>query len=187
MVNDVDFVEISKICRRRAERSETEAGHEDWLHRSLEAVQIAVSINRSLGNYFRVFEEYHELFEDLLGLGLYEEYLRHRAENRELAFAVGNISELVYLFEEHLQFDPDEETPVLHLKDLRGFYEGLSRYIQGLGAHDDAEQLKRTFVAFLVACGENELADYYRAMRTLGASENAEMTLPDPPEYEQLT
>ena len=105
----------------------------------------------------------------------------------ELAFAVGNISELVYLFEEHLQFDPDEETPVLHLKDLRGFYEGLSRYIQGLGAHDDAEQLKRTFVAFLVACGENELADYYRAMRTLGASENAEMTLPDPPEYEQLT
>ena len=80
---DECFVEISKICRRRAERSETEAGHQDWLQRSLEAVQIAVSINRSLGNYFRVFEEYHELFEDLLGLGLYEEYLRQetRIEN----------------------------------------------------------------------------------------------------------
>jgi hypothetical protein len=184
---DECFVEISKICRRRAERSETEAGHEDWLHRSLEAVQIAVSINRSLGNYFRVFEEYHELFEDLLGLGLYEEYLRHRAENRELAFAVGNISELVYLFEEHLQFDPDEDAPVLHLDDLRGFYEGLSRYIQGLGAHDDADQLKRTFVAFLVACGENDLADYYRAIRILGSAEETTATVLDEPEFETLT
>ena len=167
---DECFVEISKICRRRAERSETEAGHQDWLQRSLEAVQIAVSINRSLGNYFRVFEEYHELFEDLLGLGLYEEYLRQRNENRELAFAVGNITELVYLFEEHLQFDPEDESPMLNAIELRGFYEGLSRYIQGLGAHDFAEQLRRSFVSFLVACGEHELASYYRAIPTLGSS-----------------
>ena len=168
---DECFVEISKICRRRAERAETEAGHQDWLQRSLEAVQIAVSINRSLGNYFRVFEEYHELFEDLLGLGLYEEYLRQRNENRELAFAVGNVTELVYLFEEHLQFDPDQESPMLNAIELRGFYEGLSRYIQGIGAHDYAEQLRRSFVTFLIACGEAELAAYYRSIPTLGYTE----------------
>ena len=150
-------------------------------------MRIAVSINRSLGNYFRVFEEYHELFEDLLGLGLYEEYLRTRSENRELAFAVGNVSELVYLFEEHLQFDPEEDVPILNLKDLRGFYEALSRYMQGLGARDDAFQLQRTFVGFLVACGEHELAEHYRALHSLSGSSSATMTILEEPEFEQLT
>ena len=184
---DECFVEISKICRRRAERSETDAGHEDWLQRSLEAVQIAVSINRSLGNYFRVFEEYHELFEDLLGLGLYDEYLRHRAENRELAFAVGNISELTYLFEEHLQFDPDEEPSVFNLSELRGFYEGLSRYVQGMGAYEEAAQLQRTFVAFLLACGEDELADIYRSRHSFGKDADIELSFLQSPEFEKIT
>ena len=47
----------------------------------------------------KYLEEIHELFDDLLGLGLYDEYLQLRAENRDLAFSVGNIGELLYLFD----------------------------------------------------------------------------------------
>ena len=163
---DECFVEISKICRRRAERSETEAGHHDWTRRSLEAVQIAVSINRSLGNFFRVFEEYHELFEDLLSLGLFPEYIQQRRENRELAFAVGNVAELVYLFEECLQFDGDESEGILQLGELRTYFEGLNRYMVGLGAEVHAQQLTQTFVSFLLALGETELAEHYKGVNT---------------------
>ena len=159
---DECFVEISKICRRRADEATSEAGFADWLRRSLEAVRIAASINRSLGNYHRVFEEYHELFDDLLGLGYFDEYVRARAENRELAFAVGNISELLYLFEEHLQYDAEEGMRVIRLPEVRGFYEALIRYLLGLGAIEHATRTQHNFVAFLTALGEVDLAEYYR-------------------------
>ena len=159
---DECFVEISKICRRRADEANNEAGFGDWLRRSLEAVRIAASINRSLGNYHRVFEEYHELFDDLLGLGYFDEYVRARAENRELAFAVGNISELLYLFEEHLQYDAEEGMRVIRLPEVRGFYEALIRYLLGLGAIEHATRTQHNFVAFLTALGEIDLAEYYR-------------------------
>ena len=159
---DECFVEISKICRRRADESNSESGFSDWLRRSLEAVRIAASINRSLGNYHRVFEEYHELFDDLLGLGYFDEYVRARAENRELAFAVGNISELLYLFEEHLQYDTEEGMRVIRLPEVRGFYEALIRYLLGLGAIEHATRTQHNFVAFLTALGEIDLAEYYR-------------------------
>ncbi|MEE2786298.1 MAG: AAA family ATPase [Myxococcota bacterium] len=160
---DECFVEISKICRRRADEAQTEQGFQGWLQRSLEAVQIAASINRSLGNYFRVFEEIHELFDDLLGLGYYEEYVRIRAENRDLAFAVGNIAELLYLFEEHLQYTNEANASVVREGEVRGFYEALVRYLLGLGAIDDALSIQTAFVSFLMATGQNELAEHYRA------------------------
>ena len=145
---DECFVEISKICRRRADEAQTEQGYQGWLNRSLEAVQIAASINRSLGNYFRVFEEIHELFDDLLGLGLYDEYVRIRAENRDLAFAVGNIAELLYLFEEHLQFTNEANASVIREGEVRGFYEALVRYLLGLGIVDDACSIQTRLLGF---------------------------------------
>ena len=163
---DECFVEISKICRRRADEAESEQSFQAWLERSLDAVRVAASINRSLGNYFRLFEEIHELFDDLIGLGMYDEYLRVRAENRELAFAVGNVSELLYLFEEHLQYDAETGTTVVRLSEVRGFYEALIRYLLGLGANEYAVSVQHSFVGFLTAVGEVELADAYR-QRTL--------------------
>jgi tetratricopeptide (TPR) repeat protein len=166
---DECFVEISKICRRRGEEAfeaGSEAGFQDWLRRSLDAVRIAASINRSLGNYYRVFEEYHELFDDLIQLGLYEDYLRVRAENRELAFAVGNVAELLYLFEEHLQYDAETGEQIILLAEVRGFYEALVRYLLGLGAVEQALAIQSAFVAFLTALSEVELAEHYRG-RTL--------------------
>ena len=154
---DECFVEISKICRRRADEAENETGFNNWLERSLEAVRIAISINRGLGNYYRVFEELHELFDDLLGLGLYEEYLRVRAENRELAFAVGNIGELLYLFEEHLHYDAETGSEAIRLPEVRSFYEALMRYLLGMGAHDDARSIRTAFIGFLTALGEIDL------------------------------
>lgn len=162
---DECFVEISKICRRRADEASTEAGFADWLRRSLEAVRIAASINRGLGNFHRVFEEYHELFDDLLGLGALDDYLRTRAESRELAFAVGHVGELLYLFEEHLQYDPDGEGRVIRLPEVRGFYEALLRYLLGLGAVEHALRIQNSFVNFLTELDETELAELYRARR----------------------
>lgn len=159
---DECFVEISKICRRRADEAQTEAAFRDWLRRSLEAVKTAAAINRSLGNFHRVFEEYHELFDDLLGLGEYEEYLRARAESRELAFAVGNVAELTYLFEEHLQIDPEGGFDFPRLPAVRGFFEALQRYLLGLGAEAQARLVRDQFVDFLEAIGEPDLAQYYR-------------------------
>ncbi|MCA9540071.1 MAG: AAA family ATPase [Myxococcales bacterium] len=162
---DECFVEISKICRRRADEAQTESGFQDWLRRSLDAVRIAASINRSLGNFHRVFEEFHELFDDLLGLGAYDEYVRARAESRELAFSVGNVAELLYLFEEHLQYDAETGTKVIRLPEVRGFYEALIRYLLGLGAIEQALKTQESFVGFLAALGEVELAEHYRAQR----------------------
>lgn len=160
---DECFVEISKICRRRADTAQTEAGFRDWLLRSLDAVRTATRTNRALGNFHRLFEEYHELFDDLMGLGDYESYLRARAECRELAFAVGNVNELMYLFREHVPveeggagFDP------ARLPEARGFFEALLRYLLGLGAEEEASRLRQQFVQFLTAIGETELADHYR-------------------------
>ncbi|MBV70615.1 MAG: hypothetical protein CMH52_04625 [Myxococcales bacterium] len=159
---DECFVEISKICRRRADEAETENGFNAWLERSLESVRIAISINRGLNNYYRVFEELHELFDDLLGLSMFEEYLRVRAENREMAFAVGNIGELLYLFEEHLHYDADRETSAIRLPEVRSFYEALFRYLLGLGATADALSIQSAFVSFLIAIGEPDLATRYQ-------------------------
>ena len=47
---------------------------------------------------------------------------------RSFAFAVGNVAELVYLFEECLQFDGDESEGILQLGELRTYFEGLNRY-----------------------------------------------------------
>lgn len=160
---DECFVEISKICRRRADEAQTEAGFADWLRRSLEAVRIAASINRGLGNFHRVFEEYHELFDDLLGLGALDDYLRTRAESRELAFAVGHVGELLYLFEEHLQYDTEGGGRVIRLPEVRGFYEALVRYLLGLGTVEHALAIQNSFVNFLTDLDEPELAEHYRA------------------------
>ena len=162
---DECFVEISKICRRRADEAETENGFNAWLERSLESVRIAISINRGLNNYYRVFEELHELFDDLLGLNMYEEYLRVRAENREMAFSVGNIGELLYLFEEHLHFDADRENSAIRLPEVRSFYEALFRYLLGMGATADALSIQSAFVSFLIAIGEADLATRYQEQK----------------------
>jgi hypothetical protein len=168
---DECFVEISKICRRRADEAQTEPAFRDWLRRSLEAVRAAARINRSLGNFHRVFEEYHEMFDDLLGLGEYDEYLRARAESRELSFAVGNVGELMYLFEEHLQYDPDAGFDYPRLPAVRGFYEALQRYLLGLGADAQAQLVQSQFVDFLEAIGEPDLASDYREREPYGDQE----------------
>lgn len=165
---DECFVEISKICRRRADEAETEAGYSDWRRRSLDAVRIAAGINRGLGNFHRVFEEYHELFDDLLGLGAYDEYLRTRAESRELAFAVGHVGELLYLFDEHLQSD-GEGGGAIWLPEIRAFYEALVRYLLGLGALEAAIRIQNSLVTFLSSLGEAKLAEHYRR-RSLAVS-----------------
>lgn len=165
---DECFVEISKICRRRADEAETEAGFSDWRRRSLDAVRIAAGINRGLGNFHRVFEEFHELFDDLLGLGAYEDYVRTRAESRELAFAVGHVGELLYLFDEHIQSAGDDGGGVW-LPELRAFYEALVRYLLGLGALEAAIKIQNSLVVFLSNLGEDELAEHYRR-RTLAVS-----------------
>ena len=170
---DECFVEISKICRRRADDAQSEAGMHDWLRRSLAAVETATSINRSLGNFHRLFEEHHELFDDLLGLSDYEEYLRARAESRELAFTVGDVAELIYLFDEHIHTDPEGSFDMTRLPEVRGFYEALLRYLLGLGAHPQALALKRAFLRFLTAVGETEMADTYRARPPFGSEEEA--------------
>ena len=162
---DECFVEISKICRRRADEAETEAGFADWRRRSLDAVRIAAGINQRLGNFHRVFEEFHELFDDLLSLGAYDDYLRTRAEGRALAFAVGHVGELLYLFDEHLQYDP-EGGGAIWLPEVRAFYEALLRYLLGLGALEAARKIQNALVAFLTALGEEALAEHYR--RPLG-------------------
>lgn len=165
---DECFVEISKLCRRRADDAQTEAGYQDWLHRSLEAVRTAGAINRELGNYHRLFEESHELFDDLIGLGAFEDYLRARGESRALAFELGNVGELLYLFEEHMQYDPAAGFERARLPELRGFYEALVRYLLGLGAAEPAQALQRDFVRFLDGVGEVELAEAYRGEVPLG-------------------
>lgn len=162
---DECFVEISKICRRRADEAQTEPGFHEWLRRSLEAVQTASSINRALSNFHRVFEESHELFDDLLGLGAIEEYLQARAASRELAFAVGNVAELLYLFEEHLRYDPELGYDPGRLPEVRGFYEALVRYVLGLGALEQALTVQRNFVRFLNEIGEPDLAEVYQERR----------------------
>lgn len=158
---DECFVEISKICRRRAEESQTEGGFHDWMQRSLSAVETATSINRSLGNHHRLFEEYHELFDDLIGLGDMDSYLRVRAESRELAFAIGHIGELMYLFEEHLQVDPEVGMDPARIPEIRGFYEALLRMLDGLGLGEEAMALKLSFLDFLEAMGLDSLRTLY--------------------------
>ncbi len=159
---DECFVEISKICRRRADEAQSEEGYHDWLRRSLEAVRVAAAVNRGLGNYLRLFEEFHELFDDLLGLGEYHEYLQVRAEARELAFEVGNVPELLHLFDEHLQQDPETGFDMQRLPDVRGYFEALHRYLLGIGARRQAAATQLSFVQFLTALGESELAELYR-------------------------
>ncbi len=159
---DECFVEISKICRRRADEAATEEGFLDWRRRSLDAVRTAAQINLELGNYRRLFEEHYELFDDLMALGQYEDYLRARAASRQIAFEVGDVAELFSLFEEHLQYDPDEGYDFGRLPEVRGFYEGMVRYLLGLGATREAEGLRDTFARFLLAAGFTELADHYR-------------------------
>ena len=159
---DECFVEISKICRRRADEAQTEEGFHDWLRRSLEAVRVATGINRSLGNFHRVFEEMHEMFDDLMGMGAFDEYVAARAECRDLAFAVGQVSELLALFDEHLQLDPETGFETSGLPEVRGFYEALLRYLLGLGARSQALSLQRAFTSFLTAIGEHELSALYR-------------------------
>lgn len=159
---DECFVEISKICRRRADEAQTEEGFQDWLRRSLEAVRVATGINRSLGNFHRVFEEMHEMFDDLVGMGAFDEYVAARAEGRDLAFAVGQVPELLTLFDEHLQLDPDSGFDTGRLPEVRGFFEALLRYLLGLGARTQALSLQRSFTSFLTAVGEHELSDHYR-------------------------
>ncbi len=162
---DECFVEISKICRRRAEGASSEAGYEAWLRRSLDAVRMAATVNREMGNLNRLFEEFHELFDDLLGLGAWPDYLRARAECRELAFDAGHVGELLYLFEEHMQADPQRGFNPEGLPELRGFFEALMRYLVGLGTLEKAEAVRRGFVEFLGEVGEAALAEEYRARR----------------------
>lgn len=159
---DECFVEISKICRRRSDEASTHESFLDWRRRSLDAVRTATGINRELGNFHRVFEELHELFDDLLSLGAYDDYLRARSECRQLAFAVGDVGELVGLFEEHLQFDPEEGFDFRQLPEVRGFYEALMRFLLGLGARAHAHATRDTFTSFLMAIGSQELAEEYR-------------------------
>ena len=89
--------------------------------------------------------------------------MRIRAENRDLAFAVGNIGELLYLFEEHLQYSNELNTGVIREAEVRGFYEALVRYLLGMGAVEDALSIQSAFLGFLVATGQNDLAEFYRA------------------------
>ena len=151
---DECFVEISKICRRRSDEASTHESFLDWRRRSLDAVRTATGINRELGNFHRVFEELHSL-------GAYPDYLRARSECRQLAFAVGNVGELVSLFEEHLQYDPDDGFDFRQLPEVRGFYEALVRFLLGLGARVHALATRDTFTSFLVAIGSQELAEEY--------------------------
>lgn len=162
---DECFVEISKICRRRAEESQSEQGFFDWLRRSLEAVRTAAAINAELGNHLRVFEESHELFDDLLGMGAYEEYLQARAESRNQAFKLGHVGELLSLFDEHLQLDPEGGFDRERLPELRGFYEALARYLAGIGAPEHARSLQRDFIQFLSGLGEEDLVRYHEKFR----------------------
>jgi hypothetical protein len=95
-------------------------------------------------------------------MGALDEYLAARAECRELAFGVGQVPELLSLFDEHLQYDPDAGFDLERLPEVRGFFEALVRYLRGLGARAEAVHLERSFVAFLTALGETELAEHYR-------------------------
>ena len=155
---DECFVEISKIAGGGLTKP-IRARFSGWLQRSL---KLCKSRPPSIAALAIIFEEIHELFDDLLGLGLYEEYVRIRAENRDLAFAVGNIGELLYLFEEHLQYSNEINSSVIREAEVRGFYEALVRYLLGLGAVEDALSIQNAFLGFLVATGQNELADFYR-------------------------
>ncbi|MGK0361879.1 MAG: hypothetical protein ACI9U2_004199, partial [Bradymonadia bacterium] len=158
---DECFVEISKICRRCADQSQSEAGFTDWVRRSLDAVRTAAGINKGLGNLHRLFEEYHELFDDLLAIGALDEYREARNEIRELAFTVGNLSELSYLFEEQLQPDPSGDWPVGHLAETQAFYTALHHHMRGLGADSHAEALKAKLVKHLNALDRTDLAELY--------------------------
>jgi hypothetical protein len=165
---DECFVEISKICRRRAEESQSEQGFFDWLRRSLDAVRMAGAINAELGNHLRLFEESHELFDDLLGLGAWSEYLQARAESRNRAFALGHVGELLSLFDEHIQLDPEGGYDRERLPEARGFYEALARYLAGIGAPEHARTLQRDFINFLKGLGEDDLVRYHESFRPFG-------------------
>ncbi|MBU1429192.1 hypothetical protein KKF91_01400 [Myxococcota bacterium] len=159
---DECFVEISKICRRRADEAANEAGFHHWLSRSLGAVERALAINKRLENHHRLFEEYHEQFDDLLGLNQTEQYQRIRAEARALAFSVGNVGELFYLFDEHL--NPEMGADATLIKEARGFYEAFALFLNGLGVGDHANLLVEMLVQFLERVGEEALAAEYRAL-----------------------
>ncbi len=152
---DECLVEVSKICRRKADDAESEEGYESWLMRSLQAVRQTLAINRSLGNYRRVFEEYHEIFDDLLGLGDTEEYHHLRRECRSLAFRLGNVQELLYLFEEYKQSDPENGFDFSTLPELFAFYASLKSYFLSVGADSEATCLHDDFEAFLKELGES--------------------------------
>ena len=158
---DECFVEISKICRRCADQAQTEAGFADWMRRSLDAVRTAAGINKGLGNLHRLFEEYHELFDDLLAIGALDEYHEARSEIRELAFTVGNLTELSYLFEEQLQPDPSGAWPPGHLAETQAFYTALHHHMRGLGADAYAEALKIKLVKHLRDLDRADLAELY--------------------------
>lgn len=156
---DECFVEISKICRRRAERAQTEAGFADWIRRSLDAVRTAAGINKSLGNLLRLFEEYHELFDDLLAIDAIDEYRRARAEIRELAFSVGNLNELGFLFEEQLQSAPGSEPDSTKLAETVAVYTALRHHMAGLGATRFVGRIDKRFGDYLRSIGEDAMAD----------------------------
>jgi len=130
----------------------------------LEAVRTAAGINQNLGNLHRLFEEFHELFDDLLGLGLNAEYLEVRAESRALAFSTGNIPELLYLFDEHLQYHPEQGFDQARFPELRAFYEALRRYLLGLGLGEQARQLRQSFLDFLRELQLSEWFEHYREL-----------------------
>jgi hypothetical protein len=153
---DECFVEISKICRRCADGAQSEAGFTDWIRRSLDAVRTAAGINKSLGNLHRLFEEYHELFDDLLAIGATAEYQVARAEIRELAFTAGHLNELCYLFDEQMQPDPHGAFPPGHLPETRAFFAALEHHMLGLGATRAAEQLRGRFSEHMKAFGAFE-------------------------------
>lgn len=165
---DECYVEISKMSRRRAWASETEEGFREWLRRSLEAVRSSMALNTEYGNYLRVFEEGREFIEDLLSLEEEAEYLKVSAHLRELAFRLGNLRELIWLFEDFqqfIEFFPEEVFRVEHVPTLCGFYEAMITYLAGLTAkdHPAVASFKEDFVKFLEENDQMERARYYQA------------------------
>ncbi len=158
---DECYVELSKICRRRADGAESEGGFDNWISRSLDAVRSTLDLNRRLGNFRRIHEEYHELFDDLIAMGDWSEYVRMRRENCSLAFRCGNLGELFYLFEEHQQaILNSEEGFDSQVREICALYESIERYLAGLGLVAAGQKLRDRFAHFLEEQHEPQLAEW---------------------------